>query len=130
MRTALTALSLVVLLALAPSRGNAQETQVRFPVVEVRDTTFTFRIGPHQWVRPGLRGIVVDPREQDVLVARFRVSGVGGGTARAVVTGQTTSLTSLHTVLLEPPPTPWYRERFFWLGAAAGAIAGFLLGEI
>ena len=101
---------------------------MRFPVTGVADTTFTFRLGEHQWVRPGLRGIVVDPREQDVPVARFRIVSVSGGAARAVVTGQTTNVSTAHAVLLNVPPIPWYEQRLFWIGAGAGALLGFLLG--
>jgi hypothetical protein len=121
---------MVTLLALAPARSEAQETAVRFPVTEVGDTTFAFRLGDHQWVRPGLRGIVVDPRQQDVLVARFRIYGVSQGQARAVITGQTTTLSTQHMVLLDVPQVPWYRQRSFWIGTAAGAVVGFLLGKI
>jgi hypothetical protein len=130
MRATLSLLSLVGLLVLAPARLDAQETAVRFPVTEVGDTTFTFTIGEHQWVRPGLRGIVVDPRQRDVLVARFRVSRVSGGGATAVVTGQATSINTSHTVLLDVPQRAWYRQQSFWLGAAIGALAGFVLGGL
>jgi hypothetical protein len=130
MRAALSALSLAALFAVAPTPVRAQETAVRFPVVDVADTTFTFRVGGQQWVRPGLRGIVVDPRQRDVLVARFRVSSVGGEIARAVITGQATTVNTMHTVLLDVPQKPWYRQRTFWLGSAAGAVVGFLIGGL
>jgi hypothetical protein len=129
MRTALAALSLFLVVA-TPETARAQETAVRFPVASVSDTTFTFQIGQQRWVRQGLVGMVVDPRDQDVLVARFRVTRVVSGTARAVVIGQTTSLNSQHTVLLEVPAMPWYRQRFFWIGAGAGGLLGLLLGSI
>jgi len=130
MRAALCLFSLTALLALAPAGLGAQETAVRFPVTEVGDTTFTFTIGQHQWVRPGQRGIVVDPRQRDVLVARFRVSRVSGGAATATVTGQATSINTSHTVLLDVPQRPWYRSESFWLGTAIGAVAGFLIGSL
>src|SRR5688500_14864000 len=128
MRAALSLLSLVALFSFSAAPVRAQETAVRFPVVDVADTTFTFRVGGQQWVRPGLRGIVVDPRQRDVLVARFRVNTVNGEIARAVITGQATSVNSSHTVLLDVPQRPWYRQRAFWLGTAAGAVVGFLIG--
>ncbi len=130
MRAAFSVLSLFAVLAFAPVHLEAQETTVRFPVTDVGDTTFTFRVGQYAWVREGLRGIVVDPRQQDVLVARFRIYGVFQGQARAVITGQTTTLSTQHMVLLDVPRRPWYKERLFWIGTAAGAVAGFLLGSM
>lgn len=130
MRAAIVALSLFALLAVAPSRARAQETTVRFPVAQAGDTTFSFRAGQQQWVRPGLRGIVVDPRQQDVLVARFRIYNVSQGTAQAVITGQTTTVGTQHMVLLDIPRRPWYKERMLWVGAGAGALLGFLLGSM
>ena len=130
MRAALPLFSLVALLSLGAAPVRAQETAVRFPVVDVGDTTFTFRVGAQQWVRAGLRGIVVDPRQRDVLVARFRVSDVSGEIARAVITGQATSVNPAHTVLLDVPRQAWYKQRTFWLGTALGAAVGFLLGGL
>ena len=86
-RAILAALAFLTLLTTAPTTARAQETAVRFTVTQVGDTTFTFRVGDQVWVRQGLRGIVVDPRQQDVLVARFRVTRVANGQANAVITG-------------------------------------------
>ena len=130
MRAFLSAVSLATLIAVAPTTAHAQETAVRFTVAQVNDTTFSFRIGEHLWVRPGMRGIVVDPRQQDVLVARFQITGVANGQATAVITGQTTSVSTSHSVLLEIPRRPWYRQRMFWLGTVAGAVIGFALGNL
>ena len=130
MRAVLSLLSLLAVLALAPGRVHAQETTVRFPVAQAGDTTFSFRLGQQQWVRAGLRGIVVDPRQQDVLVARFRIYNVAQGTAQAVITGQTTTVGTQHMVLLDIPRRPWYKERSFWLGTAVGAVAGLLIGGL
>jgi hypothetical protein len=130
MRAFLSALSLAALFVAAPRPAPAQETAVRFSVTQVNDTTFNFRIGEHPWVRQGMRGIVVDPRQQDVLVARFVITGVSSGQATAVITGQTTSVSTSHSVLLEIPRRPWYRQRTFWLGTAVGAVVGFVLGAL
>src|SRR5687767_5152926 len=111
MRAFLSVLSLAALFAIAPRPAAAQETAVRFSVTQVNDTTFNFRTGEHLWVRQGMRGIVVDPRQQDVLVARFVITGVSSGQATAVITGQTTSVSTSHSVLLEIPTRPWYRQR-------------------
>ena len=129
-RSTLSALTLFALVAIAPTAVRAQETAVRFTVTQVGDTTFTFRVGDQVWVRQGLRGIVVDPRQQDVLVARFRVTRVANGQANAVITGQTTNVSTSHSVLLEIPETPWYKQRLFWLGTAAGAVIGFVIGGL
>ena len=130
MRIALSALSLLTLIAVVPARSTAQETAVRFPVATVSDTTFAFQVGQQRWVRQGLVGIVVDPTQQDVLVARFRVTRVAGGRAQAAVIGQTTSLTTQHTVLLDVPAIPWYRQQLFWIGAGAGGLLGLLIGSL
>lgn len=129
-RATLSALILVALVAIAPTAAHGQETAVRFAVTQVGDTTFSFRVGDQVWVRQGLRGIVVDPRQQDVLVARFRVTRVANGQANAVITGQTTNVSTSHSVLLEIPATPWYKQRLFWLGTAVGAVVGFVVGGL
>lgn len=114
-------------LASAPRGARAQgvmDRAVRFDLTVLDDSTFTFDVAQRGWVRAGSRGIAVDPRRRDVLVARFRVLGVADGTATALVTGQTTRLTDEHIAVLRPPPRKWYRTRDFWVGAAAGALAG------
>jgi hypothetical protein len=130
MRAFLSTLSLAAVIGLAPGPARAQETAVRFPITQAGDTTFSFRVGEHLWVRAGMRGIVVDPRQQDVLVARFRITGLANGQANALITGQTTSVTAAHSVLLDVPSTPWYKQRTFWLGTAVGAVVGILIGAL
>jgi hypothetical protein len=125
-------LATVGLIALALSLGgssvSAQAPMTRFPVASAADSTFTFRVDGAEWVRTGMIGTVVDGRQQDALVAQIRILGVQSGTARALITGQTTRVTTAHTVLLETPVSPWWRERMLWMGAAAGALVGFLVG--
>lgn len=120
-----------VMLAVAgvPSSARAQLKGVRFEVTAVTDTTVAFSAGTERWLRAGLSGIAIDPRKRDVLVARLRVLSVGrGGGVTALVTGQTTKVTTDHVVLLQEVRPPWYRRRTFWsgmlLGAALGAAAG------
>ncbi|MGH7664585.1 MAG: hypothetical protein ACRENI_09865 [Gemmatimonadaceae bacterium] len=122
-------LAAITLLAQAPSAG-AQETAVRFQLAGVADSTFSFQIGQHYWIQSGQRGIVVDPRQRDVLVGRFRIIDVTGGLASALITGQTTNLSTQHVALLELPRTPWYRSRTFWAGTALGAVLGLLAGSM
>ena len=125
-RLTVTLLALAAL-ALGAGRAGAQgamERAVRFDLTVVDDSTFTFDVAQRGWIKPGARGIAVDPRRRDVLVARFLVLAVANGTATALVTGQTTRLTEEHIAVLRAPPRKWYRTRDFWAGAAAGVLAG------
>ena len=119
------ALGLSLLLAAAAPEALAQASATRFEITAVGDTTFTFRVGgPIEWVRRGQRGIVVDPRRRDVLIARFRVTDVRNGEATALITGQTTVVETEQVALLTRPETPWYRQRTFWLGLLLGGAIG------
>lgn len=112
-----------------PSQGAAQLRGVRFPVESVGDTTLTFAPGRARWLRPGLRGIAVDPRKRDDLVARLLIIRVQAGTGvTALVTGQTTKLSTDHVVVVEEPMPPWYRRRAFWGGVLLGAALGVTAG--
>ena len=119
----------VLLCTLAPA-AHAQESATRFEITAVGDTTFVLRTGEHRWVRPGLQGIVVDPRRRDVLIARFRVLRAAGGEAAALVTGQTTVVDTEHVALLTRPATPWYRQRAFWTGLLLGGAIGGTIGSL
>lgn len=131
MRALLLACVIGVAASLAPvSIAAAQEASVRFEVIEAGDTTFAFPVGRHQWVAPGREGIVVDPTRRDVLVARFTVVRVGDGRAEALITGQTTRVTTDHIALLDAPVPSWWRRRYFWMGATAGAIVVAILGAV
>lgn len=119
-----------LLLLAFPHAGAAQESAYRFEIASVGDSTFSFSISSsNRWVRRGLRGIAVDPRRRDALVARFEVMRVGRGEAVALITGQTTRLTTDHAVLLERPRPPWYRQRSFWIGTVLGAAIGAALAS-
>jgi hypothetical protein len=110
---------------------DAQETAVRFEIASAGDTTFTLVVGRHPWVRPGLYGIVVDPRQRDILIARFEIIAADSANAMGLVTGMTTRVTTDHVALLDmppPPAPPWYRRRSFWLGTLVGLAAGLGLG--
>jgi hypothetical protein len=104
----------------------AQQRGVRFEIVGAADTTITLRAGNAGWLRAGLEGVAVDPRRRDVLVARFRLLRVGAETATAVLTGQTTVVTTDHVAIIAEPPRPWLRTRTFWAGLLAGAALGVL----
>lgn len=120
--------ALLASLAGGASDADAQGAAARFEITVVGDSTFSFPLGNRRWVRPGQRGIVVDPRRGDELVARCRIVTVARDSATALVTGQTTSLDAGHVVLLELPDSPWYRERSFWVGTLSGALLGALIG--
>jgi hypothetical protein len=112
----------------APNGIAAQETSARFEIASAADSTFTLVVGRHPWVRPGLYGIVVDPRQRDVLIARFQIIAADSANAMALVTGMTTRVTTEHVALLDQPPPPappWHRRRSFWLGVLFGVAAGF-----
>lgn len=95
----------------------------RFDLRPSSDTTLRFAPAEVRWIRPGLEGIAVDPANGDALVARFRILQVDADSATALVTGQTTRLSSGHVALLVAPRRAWWHERLFWWGAAAGGGA-------
>ena len=109
--------------ALAAPAG-AQDLTQRFSITTVQDTTFTFAVGRTRWVKPKQRGVAVDARARDVLVARFRVVRVENGVATALITGETTRLAPVHTVVMDRPPDRWYRRPIFWAGLVSGLVVG------
>jgi hypothetical protein len=113
----------------AVSSAQAQSVETRFQVTSVGDSTVSFPIGKHKWVVPGRTGIVVDPKRQDVLVARISVLSVADGNAQALITGQTTTVQSGYVAVMEPPAVKFYSGRSFWLGTALGAVLGFVIGN-
>lgn len=113
-----------LLLGAAPGAARAQHAAYRFEIVQASDSTITFPTDREHWVRSGTRGIAVDPSDHDAMVARFRVVRVDSGRATALITGQTTRVTTDHVALIDRPPVPWYRRGTFWLGAALGAVVG------
>lgn len=121
----------VAMLALSPRAASAQmlERTVRLAILEVGDSTFSFDAGNLRWVKPGERGMAVDPKRRDALVARFAVLHVDAGRATALITGETTRLSAEHVVVLEVPIRPWYRSSLFWSGALLGALAGLAAGS-
>jgi hypothetical protein len=113
----------------APRMVRAQDSAVRFEIRTVGDSTFTFAATQAPWVARGQKGIAVDPRRRDGLVARFVVLGVDDGVANALILGQSQKVTTDHVVLLRPPQSRWYASKRFWTGALGGAVAGFVAGK-
>lgn len=130
-RLAACAALLACAVAAAPRALRAQvlDRTVRLQVATVGDSTFTFDARNLRWVKPGERGMAVDPRRHDALVARFQVLRVESGLATALITGETTRLSSEHVVVLEIPLRPWYRSSLFWTGAVLGVLAGAFAGS-
>jgi hypothetical protein len=120
---------LVAGLATMAPVARAQFRGVRFEITQVGDTTFGFSRGDANWVRQGMTGIAVDPTRRDVLVARFRVIKVDTGFVTALVTGQTTRVSTEHVVVMSEPPRPWYKVPLFWGGTALGLVIGVLAGK-
>lgn len=75
-----------------------------------------------RWVRPGQVGTAIDPARRDALVARFRIVTVQEGAATALVTGQTTAVSTDHVATLEEPKRSWFRNKAFWSGLFLGAV--------
>lgn len=113
----------------APRAARAQDTAVRFEIQSVGDSTFTFAASQAAWVARGQKGIAVDPRRRDGLVARFVVLRVDGGVANALILGQSQKVTTDHVALLRPPRMHWYASKRFWTGALGGLAVGFAAGK-
>jgi len=118
------------LVALATRPASAQDSATRFEVTGVGDSTVTFRLGRADWVRPGLRGVAVDPRRRDVLVARLRVLAVTRDSAVALVTGQTMPIVPEHVVVIARPQVRFFRSTAFWAGLVGGVVTGFIAGKL
>jgi len=113
-------------LACAPTRARAQETAYRFEIASVGDSTVTLSTEKHEWLRAGQKGIAVDPMRHDALVARFVILRIDAEHKRAlaVVTGQTTRITTDHVALIDRPSRKWYAQPTLWIGAVVGAVIG------
>ncbi|HEX6807859.1 MAG TPA: hypothetical protein VF118_07710 [Gemmatimonadaceae bacterium] len=111
-------------MALGSSRAAAQRGAYRFEILNSTDSTITIPTDSAKWVKRGARGIAVDPSDHDAMVARFEVVRVDSGKATAMITGQTTRVTTDHVALIERPAVPWFKQGVFWIGAALGALIG------
>ena len=118
-------------LACAPLRARAQETAYRFEITTVGDSTVSISTDKHEWVREGQKGIAVDPMRHDALVARFVILHVDPVHKRAlaIVTGQTTRLTTQHVALIDRPARKWYAQPTLWIGAVVGVVVGAVVAH-
>jgi hypothetical protein len=126
----LVAALLTIVAAPRAAAAQSSERSVRLAIIEVSDSTFSFDASNLRWIKAGERGMAVDPKRRDALVARFDVLHVENGRATALITGATTDLTTEHVVVMEVPLRPWYRSTLFWGGALAGSIIGALLRSL
>jgi hypothetical protein len=117
-------LSVVILTASSAPELGAQQGAYRFGISSAGDSTFSFPISRNDWVKKGMHGIAVDPARHDALIARFVVTRVARDSAVALVTGQTTRMTTDFVALIERPEKSWYLRPAFWLGGVLGAIIG------
>ncbi|HKV50955.1 MAG TPA: hypothetical protein VJO52_07105 [Gemmatimonadaceae bacterium] len=122
MRAILVTLAIVALGVGRPAA--AQSGAFRFEIVNATDSTITIPTDKMSWVKRGTRGIAVDPRDHDAMVARFQIVRVDSGQATALITGQTTRVTTDHVAVIERPHVPWYKQGVFWIGAVVGAAIG------
>ena len=122
---------LALALACAPLRARAQETAYRFEITNIGDSTVQLSTERHEWVREGQKGIAVDPVRHDALVARFTILLVDAVHKRAlaIVTGQTTRLTTQHVALIARPGRKWYAQPTLWIGTAVGMVIGAVVSH-
>ena len=117
-------------LASNPTRGpvaqreDTAEDERRFTIVAVTDSTVTLIAPRERWMRRGAYGIAVDPRQRDALVGRLRVLSRAGDSTIALVTGQTTRMSTDYVAIFRRPATPTIRQRVFWGGLFTGLAAG------
>jgi hypothetical protein len=123
-------LGVIALCGVLATSAHAQANEVRFPVTSVGDSTVNFQVGANKWVAAGKSGIVVDPKRQDVLIARISILSVRSGTARALITGQTTTVEPGFVAVLERPEPRLFSKRDFWIGTVLGALVGFGLASL
>ncbi|HEY0930510.1 MAG TPA: hypothetical protein VGE27_11380 [Gemmatimonas sp.] len=96
----------------------------RFEIDSVTDSTAIFRVQEAQWLRTGMSGYAIDPRQRDALVARVKVVAADSAYATVQVTSQVSLVKRDHVLLIVEPLRPWWRKGLFWTGAGLGALLG------
>lgn len=115
-----------------PGSGDAGSASVsrvprdvaRFEIDSVTDSTAIFRVQEARWVRAGLTGYAVDPRQRDALVARVTVVSANGPFAVVQVTSQVALVKPEQVLLILRPEEHWWQRRGFRFGLGAGALLG------
>ena len=98
----------------------------RFAIAAATDSTVTFRSVEVRWLRPGMRGHVVDPLQRDALIARLTIQRVDTSGTIASIAGGVSPVALTYVVLFERPTVAWWRDKRFWMGAGAGAVTGIV----
>ena len=119
----------LAMLAIASTAVRAQQGAYRFEITAVGDSTIAFRVPDASWMKPGLKGIAVDPTRRDALIARFTVLRVEGQLATAVITGQTSKVSTAYVALVEPTRKRWYEQPAVWIAGGVGLAAGILIAR-
>jgi hypothetical protein len=117
------------MLLIASTVSRAQQGAYRFEITAVGDSTIAFRVPDASWMKPGLKGIAVDPTRHDALIARFTVLRVEGQLATAVITGQTSKVSTAYVALVEPTGKHWYQQPAVWIAGGVGIVAGILIAR-
>lgn len=107
-----------------PRRGGSSIGDTRFLILAVDDSTVTMLAPRDRWLRPGTYGIAVDPGRRDALVARLYVQTRNADTTVALVTGQTTRMSTDYVAIFRRPGTPVLKQGSFWGGLATGVAVG------
>ena len=114
------------LVAAAPMAG-AQSFEARFSITTVGDSTISFASNA-PWVKRGLQGIIVDPIRSDALMGRFEILTARSGFVTALIRAEAGEIRPGFVAVLQPPKTPFYRNRTFWGGALLGLVVGGIAG--
>jgi hypothetical protein len=98
----------------------------RFSIAATTDSTVTFRPVEVRWLKPGMQGHAVDPKERDALIARLTIQRVDTSGIVAAIDGRVAQVATTHVVLMVKPGTAWWKDLRFWSGTGAGVVAGVI----
>lgn len=98
----------------------------RFSISTTTDSTVVFRPIEARWLKPGMRGLTVDPAQRDALIARLTIKRVDTSGVLASIDGRVAQVSTSHVVLMVKPSVAWWHDKRFWFGAGAGLAVGAL----